>query len=337
MAPANQSDKKPLMTSPEKAVKFDDQANGPDAYTTPSKDKKVPTPSFRSNQRSMQDEIAYQDEIKNIVNSAMRSYSKKTGQSPDLNQVTPPKKKPSPRSIHRDSLAGITGGQAYRQQLSSSKGKYTTPKPARTQKQERAYSMAKEKVQFLSSQKTGYNQAKVDQLEAQLDAEPEYLDYVKRNRGLTDYNPLKNKWTPKRPRDIPNSYQVASSDVVEDVAGHKRALYEDFVQTSHERRASYIFGDKYEVQPESTPVQALITDFSRMPEKEYKKTQAHIERLKKLSSDPTILRSEKKKTNPLILSKRSLLGKIGHPHYGQNWEEKFDEGFSVNRNQTMVI
>ena len=89
--------------------------------------------------------------------------------------------------------------------------------------------MAREKVQFLSSMKTGYNQAKVDQFEAQLDAEPEYMEYIKKNRGLTDYYTKKEIWTPKRPRDVPNAYQVLSSDIVEDVAGHKRALYEDFV------------------------------------------------------------------------------------------------------------
>ena len=68
-----------------------------------------------------------------------------------------------------------------------------------------------------------------------------------------------------------------------------------------------------------------------MTEKEHKKTVEHIERLKKLSSDPTILRLEKKKTNPSILAKRSLLGKIGHPSYGSNWEDKFDEGVSIHR------
>jgi len=48
--------------------------------------------------------------------------------------------------------------------------------------------MAREKVQLLSSKKTGYDQVKVDKLEAELDAAPEYLDYVKRSRGLQDYS-----------------------------------------------------------------------------------------------------------------------------------------------------
>ena len=242
----------------------------------------------------------------------MQSHAKRTGKSPDLNQITPVKKKASPRSIHGSSLARTVEKQAYRDQLGKIRGEFTTPKPIRNEREELAFTMAREKVQFLSSIKTGYNQAKIDQLEAQLDAEPEYMDYVKRSRGMTDYK-KKEPWTPKRPRDIPNSYQVASSEAVEDVAGHKRALYEDFILTSHERRASCIFGDMNELDPESTPVQDLITDFSRMTEKEHMKTQAHIERLKKLSSDPTILRLDKKKTDPIILAKRSLLGKIGHP------------------------
>ena len=66
-------------------------------------------------------------------------------------------------------------------------------------------------------------------------------------------------------------------------------------------------------------------------------TKAHIERLKKLATDPTIIRSDKKKTNPLILEKRNLLGILGHPNYVNGWEEKFDEGYSIHQSQTMVI
>ena len=82
-------------------------------------------------------------------------------------------------------------------------------------------------MQRLSSKRTGYDQAKVDKLEAELDAEPEYMDYLKRSRGLSDYYPKEDAWTPKRPREVPSAYKVASSGEVEDVAGHKRALYED--------------------------------------------------------------------------------------------------------------
>jgi hypothetical protein len=71
-----------MMATPGKEVRFDDQ--GRDSYATPSKEKKTPTPSFRSNQRSVNEELAYQDEIQNIVNSAMRSHGRKTGQSPNL-------------------------------------------------------------------------------------------------------------------------------------------------------------------------------------------------------------------------------------------------------------
>ena len=83
--------------------------------------------------------------------------------------------------------------------------------------------MAREKVSYLSSKKTGFSQIKMDEVEARLDAPPEYTDYVKRSRGLNDCYKKQETWTPKRPRDIPDAYKVTQSlDGLEDPVGLKR-------------------------------------------------------------------------------------------------------------------
>ena len=61
----------------------------------------------------MQDEKAYQDEIKNIVSSAMRDYGKQNDKDLDISSISPIEQAPSPRSTHKGSLAFKSEGKAY--------------------------------------------------------------------------------------------------------------------------------------------------------------------------------------------------------------------------------